>query len=70
MLIKERVVMMIKEYDKIRLKTGELARIVEVLDTDVFLAEVATKTGDINTTEIYKKDISAKIVEVEQPLTA
>ena len=61
---------MIAEYDKVRLKTGEIARIVEILDTNVFLAEIATKSGDINTTEINKNNIRAKIVEVEQPLSA
>ena len=61
---------MINEYDKVRLKTGELARIVEILDTNVYLAEVAAKNGDINTTEINKKDIATIIVEVEKPIAA
>ena len=61
---------MIAEYDKVRLKTGEIARIVEILDSNVFLAEIATESGNINTTEINKSNIRAKIVEVEQPLSA
>ena len=61
---------MINEYDKVRLKTGEIARIVEILDTNVYLAEVATKNGDINTTKINKRDIATIIVEVERPIAA
>jgi len=59
---------MIKEYAKIKLKTGEVGRILEVLDDDSYMAEIVSADGDIDTTEIRRKDIAALIVEVEQAI--
>lgn len=59
---------MIELYDLVRLKSGERARILEIFNDGDFLAEVISKAGDIETTEIKKKDIIAKIIEVEQPI--
>jgi len=59
---------MIGTFDLVRLKTGERARILEIFRDGDYLAEVVSKDGDIDTTEIKKADILAKIVEVEQPI--
>jgi hypothetical protein len=59
---------MIKEYDKIRLQTGEIGRVLELLSEDVYLAEIFLKNGDIDTTEIKKVDISSVFEEIEHPL--
>jgi hypothetical protein len=57
--------MAIKEYDKIRLKTGERGCILEIFNDGTFLAEVVAANGKVDTTEIKKHDIKAVIVEVE-----
>ena len=57
---------MIKEFDKIRLKTGQRGCILEIFDDNNFLAEVASANGDIEITEIKKQDIKAVIEEVER----
>jgi len=59
---------MINTFDLVRLKSGERARILEIFSDGDFLAEVISKDGDIDTTEIKKENILAKIVEVEQPI--
>ena len=59
---------MIKEYDRIRLKTGERGQILEILDDDTYLAEIISKEGDVDTTEIKKTAIKAIIVEHEKLL--
>ena len=58
---------MIKEFDKVRLRTGEIARVVEVFSDSVFLAEVATKMGNIEITEIYIDQIVTVFEEIEKP---
>lgn len=60
----------LKEYDKIRLKTGERGAILEIFDDGTYLAEIFTKDGKVDTTEVKIADIQAVIVEVEKPLTA
>ena len=61
---------MIKPFDKIRLKSGVVAWILEVFSDGAYLAEVKTQEGGIDTIEISKSDIIAKIVEVDQPIQA
>jgi|GEM_PF-2045027 len=59
---------MINTYDLVRLKSGERARILEMFSDGDFIAEVISKSGDVDTVEIKRADISAKIVEIEQPI--
>ena len=57
---------MIKEYDAIRLKTGERGRILEILDETSYMAEVVSLRGSVETTIIKRDAIKARIVEVEE----
>ena len=59
---------MIQEYDKIRLKTGEIGRILEILSEDAYMAEIFLKGGEIDTTEIKRDDIVSVFIETEQPI--
>jgi hypothetical protein len=58
---------MIKQYDKIRLNTGERASILELFKNGDYLAEIVSKKGDIKIEEIKKADIKAVIKEIEEP---
>jgi len=57
-------------YSKIRLKTGEIATILEDFGDGVYLAEVILKSGDIDTTEIKKENIMSVFEEIEKPIIA
>ena len=60
---------MIKQYQKVRLKTGEEAVIVEILEQDkAFIADVEKGDGEYKTDEIRSEDIKSVFVEVETPL--
>jgi len=59
---------MLKEFDKIRLNTGEIATILEIFDPTSFLVEVFKETGGIETPEIKLSDIKSKFVEYEEPI--
>ena len=60
---------MIRQYDKIKLKSGKYAVVVEILDPEnAYIADIELSEGDFTTETIYHSDISALIVEVEQPL--
>jgi len=62
---------MIQEYDKVRLKTGETARISEILESGVaYIAEIARKNGDFSITieQIRHDEIASVFVESEQPI--
>lgn len=60
---------MIKEYDKIKLKTGEIARISEVLEENVaYIAEIFDNCGGISIEQIDYKDILSVFEEVEHIL--
>jgi len=59
---------MIREYDKIRVKTGIIGRILEILSEDSFIAELYLDDGDIDTTEIKKSEITSVFVETEHPI--
>jgi len=62
---------MIHEYDKIRLNTGEVARISEVLEQGVaYVAEIFRKNGNFSITieQIKHEDIVSVFNEIETPI--
>ncbi len=62
---------MIKECDKIRLKSGLLASVSEVLGNGAaFVIEYFTDSGEFTTDQINRDEIASVFVETEQPLTA
>ena len=61
---------MIKEYDKIRLQTGEIGRILEIFDDNSYIAEIFTNDGGLDTVEIKKNDIFSVFTETEHPFVA
>jgi len=62
---------MIKESDKIKLKTGQIALISEVLEeNEAYVAEVFDKSGGVCIEQILQNEIASVFVEVEQPVTA
>lgn len=59
---------MLKEFQKIRLKSGKTAHIVEVFDNGkAYLADIYDGNGEYDTETIKPSDIASLIVEVEQP---
>ena len=63
--------MHIFEGDKVRLRTGEMAWVSEVLGKgDVYIVEVIQKNGNARIAQIERASIVAKLVEIEQPLSA
>ena len=62
---------MICEYDKVRLKTGEIAHIVEILEENVaYVAEIVRPNDgfSVSIEQIGHDDIASKFVENELPL--
>ena len=59
-----------KVYDKIRLRTGEIGRIIEDFGDDCYLVEFSLKSGGIETAEVKKSDISTVFVETETPISS
>jgi len=60
---------MIKEYDKIRLKTGEIARISEVLEEGVaYIADIFKISGSISIEQITHTDIESVFIKTEHPV--
>ncbi|MCL2058242.1 MAG: hypothetical protein FWH01_04170 [Oscillospiraceae bacterium] len=60
---------MIKQYDKVKLKDGKYAIIVEVLESEkAYIADIQLSEGDYTTETIMHSDIVALIVEVERPI--
>jgi len=60
---------MINEGDKIKLRTGEIALISEVLaENKAYVAEVFSKSGDVSIEQILQKEIASVFVETEHPL--
>ena len=60
---------LIKQFQKVRLKTDELAVIVEILEPNkAFLADVKKGEEDYETDEIHFEDIKSVFVETEQLL--
>jgi len=62
---------MIKQYDKVKMKNGNYAITVEVLEAQkAYIADVEISDGDYSTETISHSDISAVIVEVEMPIVS
>jgi hypothetical protein len=62
---------MIRQYDKVKLRNGKYAIIVEVLEPQkAYIADVELSEGDYETETIFLKDIAARMVEIEEPITA
>jgi len=62
---------MIKEFDKVRLVTGEVAHIVEVSKQGVaYVAEVMRKNGEfsVSVEPLAHSDIASIFVEMETPI--
>jgi len=59
---------MVELYNKVRLKTGEIATILEDFGDGDYLAEVFLKSGELDTTEIKREDIASVFEEIEKPL--
>ncbi len=61
---------MIKEYDKVRLKTGEIARIAEILEQGkMYIGEIIRADKHVEIDHIAHEDIFSVFEEVERPLT-
>jgi hypothetical protein len=61
--------MPIKEGDKIKLKTGEIAIISEVLKANVaYIAEIFLKESGVSVDQISHDDIVSVFEEIERPL--
>ena len=57
-----------KLYQKVKLKSGEYAHIVEIYkDGEAYEADIYSKDGLTRTDTIKPSDIARLIVEVEQP---
>ena len=57
----------IKQYDKIRLKTGLIGRIMEVLGAgEAFIVDVMNDDGEYDTIDIKPDDIKSKFIEYEE----
>ena len=60
---------MLKQYDKIKLKSGERAVIVEIWEPGVsYEADIEVESDDYKTETIKHTDIESIFVEVEVPL--
>ena len=60
---------MIKQYDKVKMKDGKYAIIVEVLEPQkAYIADIEIGEDDYDTETIFYSDIAALMVEIEQPL--
>jgi len=62
---------MIKEGDKVRLTTGEVAYISEILEMDVaYIAEIFRQNGDVSVTieQISHDEIASVFEEIERPV--
>jgi len=60
---------MIKQYDKVKMKNGKFAIIVEILESQkAYIADIELSDGEYTTETISYSDISAIMVEVEQPI--
>ncbi|MCL2068626.1 MAG: hypothetical protein FWH00_01885 [Oscillospiraceae bacterium] len=61
---------MVQEGDKVKLISGEIAIIAEVLDEDVaYIAEIFAKGGGVSIDQIAYSDIKSVFKEVEHILT-
>ena len=61
--------MSIAEYDKIKLKTGNIARIVDILEDGVmYIAEIYQQGKRISVEHVEHNDIASVFKEVEHSL--
>jgi len=63
--------MPIKEYDKIKLKDGHLARVVEVLEEGkAYIAEIFKRNGDVGVSveQVLQTEIASVFEEIEHPI--
>ncbi|MCL2501074.1 MAG: hypothetical protein FWE90_12185 [Defluviitaleaceae bacterium] len=59
---------MIKLYQRIKLKSGKNAVIVEILGKgEAYIADIEISEGDYETETVYPKDIKSIYTEVEEP---
>jgi len=57
----------IKQYDKIRLNTGLVGRIMEVLGaSEAFIVDVMNDDGEYDTIDVKPNDIKSKFIEYEE----
>jgi len=63
---------MIREGDKIKLKTGKIALVAEVLaENEAYIADIFDdKSGGISVEQILHAEIASVFVEIEQPVNA
>ncbi|MCL2224349.1 MAG: hypothetical protein FWB96_05220 [Defluviitaleaceae bacterium] len=62
---------MIKQFQKVRLKSGKEAVIIEILEQGkAFLADVEISDGEYETDEIHSRDIQSVFEEVERVLVS
>jgi len=60
---------MVREGDKIKLATGEIALVSEVLEAGVaYIAEIFSSGGSVSAGQIHHRDISSVFVEIERPV--
>ena len=61
---------MLKEFDKVKLKSGEIGIIVDKLDDEDFYVDVVKKdTGETVTTFVSINDIVSVFIETEHPIS-
>jgi len=60
---------MVREFDKVKLKSGDVGYIADKLDDTHFYADVSKSTGEISTVFISLDDIASVLVEIERPLS-
>ena len=60
---------MVREFDKIKLISGEVGYIADKLDDTHFYADISKSTGEISTILITLADIASVFVETEHPIS-
>ena len=61
---------MINEYDKVKLKTDEIARVVEVLEQGaMYIGEIIRADGHVDIDHIAHDDIVSVFEEIERPIS-
>jgi preprotein translocase subunit YajC len=59
---------MIKEFDKVRLTSGNIGYVVDVLDDRHFYVDVSHPAGEISTVFVNIEDIASVFEETERTL--
>jgi len=60
---------MVREFNKVKLKNGDVGYIADKLDDSHFYADVSNSSGEISTVLISINDIESVFVETETPLS-